>query len=132
MPSTNSHDEEDRTDSIAQCFQLGHTSLFILHPADEEPKKRDIDSFLSQIEPGNVKFGVDRTLSCALIFHSVTSTVIVIVNTIGNKLVPSKGRNMVQQHRDAETDRLVHNYFVSGAANEDYSYYYSLFYIYCS
>ena len=95
VPSTNSPDRDEKKTSFVQCFQLGHMSLFILHPGDEEPKKRDLDSFLSQFEHGDIKFGVEGTLSCALIFRSVTGTV--VVNTIDSKLVPTKERNVRQQ-----------------------------------
>ena len=125
VPSTTSPDEEDKKYSVVKCFQLDHMSLFFLHPGDEEPKKRDLDSFLSQFQHGNVRFGVDRTLSCALILRCVTSTV--VVNEMDSKLVPRKERGVVQQQRDAKADTLVNHYFESGDADTDHAYYNELF-----
>ena len=126
VPSTTSPEESDKLFSVVKTFQLGHMSLFFLHPGDEEPKKRDLDAFLSQFQHGDVKFGVDGTLSCALMLRSVTSSA--VVNTMDGKLVPScKERTMVQCERDTRADAMLANYFRSGNASEDQAYYYNLF-----
>ena len=125
VPSTSSPEEEEKRYHLVKSFDLGHMSLFFLHPVDEEPKKRDLESFLSQFQHGNVKFGVAGTLSCALIFRSVTSTV--LVNAVNGKLVQINEMNNIQKDRNDQADMLVNKYFDSGDANMDHIFFRDLF-----
>ena len=125
VPSTSSPEGEENKYYLVKSFHLGHMSLFFLHPGDEEPKKRDLESFLSQFQHGNVKFGVAGSLSCALIFRSVTSTV--VVNAVNGKLVPMNEWNNIEKERNDQADMLVNKCFESGDADMDHIFFRDLF-----
>ena len=65
------------------------------------------------------------TLSCALIFRSVTSTV--LVNAVNGKLVQINEMNNIQKDRNDQADMLVNKYFDSGDANMDHIFFRDLF-----
>jgi hypothetical protein len=52
-------------------FWLENGTIFVLHPDDEQPKKRATQKFLSQYQHGNVH--VKKGLSLSLVFRVVTS-----------------------------------------------------------